>query len=91
MQKNYVVKLSNQSKKNHFEEGSNSFCKICKSYFSNAIYNSRVKKSSYQNRVIHYDVTNRVTNSEFLFLISRASNSCEKNFKIVSEIVTRNF
>ena len=42
-----------------------------------------------QNRVMHYDVTNRVTNSKILFfkkffeLITR----CEKNFNIVLELV----
>ena len=46
-----------------------------------------------QNRVTHYDATNRVTNSKILFflyffqLITRR----EKNFNIVLELVTRDF
>ena len=42
-----------------------------------------------QNRVTHYDVTNRVTNSFLLFfeLVTRY----EKSFNIVLELVTRDF
>ena len=46
-----------------------------------------------QNRVTHYDVTNRVTNSKILlfFLFFELITRCEKNFNIVLELVTRDF
>ena len=42
-----------------------------------------------QNRVTHYDVTNRVTNSFLLFL--ELVTRYEKSFNIVLELVTRDF
>ena len=46
-----------------------------------------------QNRVTHYDVTNRVTNSKILFFLYffELITRCEKNFNIVLELVTRDF
>ena len=44
-----------------------------------------------QNRVTHYDVTTRDTNSKDSFLIFRVKTRCEENFNIVLELVTRKF
>ena len=46
-----------------------------------------------QNQVMHYDVTNRVTNSKILFFLYffELITRCERNFNIVLELVTRDF
>ena len=45
-----------------------------------------------QNRVTHYGVTNRVTNSKILkFLIFRVSNSMRKKINIVLEFLNSRF
>ena len=45
-----------------------------------------------QNRVMHYDVTNQVTNSRiFFFKFFEVVTRCEKNFNIVLQLVTRDF
>ena len=45
-----------------------------------------------QNRVMHYDVTNRVTNSKTLFFqVFWVVTPCEKSFNIISKLVNRDF
>ena len=39
-----------------------------------------------QNRVTHYDVTNRVTNAKFELV-----TPCEKSFHIILELATRDY
>ena len=56
------------------------------------VFNSGSLIPELQNRVTHYDVANQVTNSKTLFLkIFWVTNSMWKNFKIVLELVTRDF
>ena len=44
-----------------------------------------------QNQVMHYDVTNRVTNSKFFKKIFELVTRCEKTFNIILELVIRDF
>ena len=45
-----------------------------------------------QNRVMHYDGTNRVTNFNlFFFYFFELVTRCEKSFNIILELITRNF
>ena len=49
-------------------------------------------KTKLQNRITHYDVTNRVSTSKILYLcFFELVTRCKKNFNIIFELVTRDF
>ena len=50
------------------------------------------RKIELQNQFTYYDVTNRVTKSKVLyFYFFELVTQCERNFKVMLELVTRDF